>query len=163
MKRNLLLLFAATTLLLSCSKDENKIEVSENPILGTWRAIEFQAADSNSSTLNFGAEILSKLTAEECYVLTFVFNADLTVLVENAINYVVPNATPTGISVDCPTQKDTESSTYIYNGSVLTIVDQDGMTQSIKVTIDGDTMTVDATDLDVNNLDAAGSVIFKKV
>lgn len=162
MKRNLFLLFVVTTLLFSCSKDENKNEENGSPIVGTWRATAFQAADPNSSTLNFGAEILAKLTAEECYVLTFIFNADLSVVVENAINYVVPNATPTGISVDCPTQKDTESSTYTYDGSVLTIVDQDGMTQSIKVTIDGDTMTVDATDLDVNNLDAAGNVIFKK-
>lgn len=161
MKRNLFLLFIVSTLLFSCSKDEN--EDSANLIVGTWRATEFQAADPNSSTLNFGAEILANLTAEECYVLTFAFNADLTVVVENAINYVVPDATPTGISVDCPTQKDTESSTYTYDGSVLTIVDQDGMTQSIKVTIDGNVMTVDATDLDVNNLDAAGSVIFSKV
>lgn len=161
MKRNLFLLFIVSTLLFSCSKDEN--EDSANLIVGTWRATEFQAADPNSSTLNFGAEILANLTAEECYVLTFAFNADLTVVVENAINYVVPDATPTGISVDCPTQKDTESSTYTYDGSVLTIVDQDGMTQLIKVTIDGNVMTVDATDLDVNNLDAAGSVIFSKV
>ena len=162
MKHNLFLLCIAATLLFSCSKDEENNVDGASTIIGAWRATEFQAADPNSATLNFGAEILANLTAEECYILTFAFNADLTVVVENAINYVVPNATATGISVDCPTEKDTESSTYTYDGSVLTIIDQDGVTQSIKVTISGDVMTVDATDLDVNNLDAAGSVIFRK-
>ncbi|MFS4493309.1 lipocalin family protein [Maribacter sp. 2308TA10-17] len=162
MKRNLLLLCLATTLIFSCSKDADANEENVNPIVGTWRATEFRAADPNNSTLNLGAEILANLTAEECYILTFMFNADLTVTVENAVNYVVPNATPTGLSVDCPTQKDTESSTYTYDGSVLTIVDQEGVSQSIKVTIEDNVMTVDATDLDVNNLNAAGSVIFTK-
>ena len=160
MKLNLLLLCLVTTFIFSCSKDANEENVS--PIVGTWRATEFIAADPSNTTLNLGAEILANLTAEECYILTFAFNTDLTVTVENSVNYVVPNATPTGLSVDCPTQKDTESSTYTYDGSVLIIVDQEGVSQSIKVTIEDNIMTVDATDLDVNNLNAAGSVIFTK-
>jgi len=165
MKRNLFILFISSFVLFSCSTDENNQDDIDDPstaIIGSWRAIEFQAADPNNSTLNLGAEILNNLTAEECYILTFMFNSDLTVMVENAVNFVVPNATPTGISVECPTESDTESSTYMYDGTTLTIVDQNGETQSIQVTIEGDIMTVNATDLDVNNLNADGSVIFER-
>ena len=164
MRRNLLILFIVTTLLFSCSTDEDNTKESspESAIVGNWHAVEFQAADPNNSTLNFGAEALEKLVEEECYILTFDFNADLTVIAENSVNYIVQNATTTGISVDCPTQTDIESSTYSYDGSVLTIVDQEGVTQKIKVTIEGDVMSVDATDLDVTNLDASGSLIFAK-
>jgi len=165
MKRNLFILFISSFVLFSCSTDENNQDDIDDPstaIIGSWRAIEFQAADPNNSTLNLGAEILNNLTAEECYILTFMFNSDLTVMVENAVNFVVPNATPTGISVECPTESDTESSTYMYDGTILTIVDQNGEMQSIQVTIEGDIMTVNATDLDVDNLNADGSVIFER-
>jgi len=165
MKRNLFILFISSFVLFSCSTDENNQDDIDDPstaIIGSWRAIEFQAADPNNSTLNLGAEILDNLTAEECYILTFIFNSDLTVMVENAVNFVVPNATPNGLSVECPTQSNTESSTYTYDGTILTIVDQNGEMQSIQVTIEGDIMTVNATDLDVDNLNADGSVIFER-
>jgi len=122
MKRNLFILFISSFVLFSCSTDENNQDDIDDPstaIIGSWRAIEFQAADPNNSTLNLGAEILNNLTAEECYILTFIFNSDLTVMVENAVNFVVPNATPNGLSVECPTQSNTESSTYTYDGTLL--------------------------------------------
>ena len=164
MRRNFLALFIATSLLLSCSNDEdnNKDSSSENAIKGEWRAVEFQSADPNDATLNFGAEVLERLADEECYILTFDFNADLTVVVKNSVNHLSQNASATGLIVDCPTQTDTETSTYTYDGSFLTIIDQEGEAQTIEVTIDGDVMTVDAADLDVTNLDASGSLIFTR-
>ena len=161
MKRNLFLLFISTTLLFSCSTDDNKQD-DENAIVGSWRATEFKAANPNSSNVNFGAEILANLTAKECYILTFTFNQDLSVIAKNAADYLEINATATGISVPCPTQTDTETSTYTYNGTTLTTVDAEGAVVSVKVTIDGNIMSVDATDLDIPNFDGEGDLIFEK-
>ena len=164
MKCNLGILFIAVSLLFSCSTDENNEidNADENPIEGTWRASEFQAADPNNSNVNLGAEILANLTAEECYILSFTFNKDLTLIAENAANYLEINATPTGLDVPCPTQKDTDMGTYTYDGATLTTVDQNGTTVTVKVTIDGNTMTADAADLNIPNFDGDGSLIFIK-
>lgn len=164
MKRNLFLLFISTTLLFSCSSDDDQQDDAndENQIVGSWRVTEFKAADSNSSNVNLGAEILANLTAEDCYILTFTFNQDLSLIVENATDYLEINATATGLEVPCPTQKDTEASTYTYDGTTLTTIDTEGMTVTVKVTIDGNMMSADATDLDIPNFDGSGELIFEK-
>jgi hypothetical protein len=165
MKPRLIILLVLSLITLSCSTDENNNldTSSEKAIAGAWRATEFIATDPNDATLNAGSEILDRLSAQECYILTFNFNSDLTVVIENSANYIEPSLTLTGFSVDCPTQIDTESSTYTYDGSVLTVVDQNGVAQSINAIIEDDTLILDATDLDVDNLNASGSVIFKRV
>jgi len=164
MKLNIFILFLVSILFFSCSKDADKQDDVNpaNRILGSWRATEFKAADANSSNVNLGAEILDQLTAEECYILTFTFNEDLTLSAENAVNYLEINATATGLEVPCPAQKDTESSTYTYDGTTLTTVDMNGETVEVKVSVDGDTMSADATDLDIPNFDIAGEIVFKK-
>lgn len=165
MKLNLFLILIASALVFSCSKDGNKdqeAQSDEDAIVGSWRVTSFEGADSNSSNVNLGAEILANLTAEDCYILTFTFNKDLTLTADNSVNYLEINATATGLEVPCPTQKDTESSTYTYDGTTLTTVDVGGGTVLVKVSIDGDIMTADAKDLDLPNFDGEGSLIFEK-
>ncbi len=164
MKCNLIAIFVVSVLLFSCSKDENKIDevTPENAIVGSWRATEFKAADPNNSNVNLGAEILDKLNAEQCYIITFSFNSDKTVTWENGVNYLQINATPTGLDVPCPAQRDNDSGTYTYDGTTLTTVDASGTTVTVKVSIDGNTMSADAADLDIPNFDDAGDIIFEK-
>jgi hypothetical protein len=166
MKHNLFLLLVTSVMIISCSTDENnqmeEAQTDEQAIEGSWRASEFQAANPNSSNVNLGAEILANLTAEDCYILTFTFNQDLTLIAENAVNYLEINATATGLEVPCPTQSDTEASTYTYDGQVLSIIDQAGEVVNVSVTIEGNIMTADATDLDIPNFDGEGSLIFEK-
>jgi len=165
MKRNIFFLLLASALISACSSDnENPNDLDPtSAIVGSWRATEFKAADPNSSNVNLGAEILDKLTGEECYIIAFTFNQDLTVTGESGVNYLQINATATGLDVPCPTQRDTESSTYTYDGSVLTIMDSDGVSQSIKVTIEGNVMNADAGDLDIPNFDSDGELVFEKI
>jgi len=165
MKRNLFLLFVSAILLFSCSKDENKQddENDENAIVGSWQAREFRAADPNDSNVNFGAEILANLTAENCYILTFTFNQDLSLVANNSVNYLEINASPTGIVVPCPTQSDTETSTYTFDGTTLTTIDAEGSEVSVKVSINGSIMTADATDLNLPNFNGDGELIFEKI
>jgi len=166
MKHNLLLLLIVVTLSFSCSKDDTKSSDAdpESAIVGSWQARQFKAADPNSSNVNIGAEILSNLTAEECYILTFTFNEDLSLIAESSINYLELNFSATGLEVPpCPTQSDTETSTYTYDGTTLTTVDTDGVIVMVKVNIDGNTMSADATDLDIPNFDGDGELIFEKI
>ncbi len=159
MKRKIVLLFIVTTLGLSCSKDENKTE----SIVGTWHAIELRI-DTNTASddAKFGKQILDFLTAKDCVILTFKFNDDLTTVAESSGNYLEVNATATGLDVPCPTQKDTDSGTYTFDGSILTTIDKNGKTATAKVTINGDMMAVDAKDLNIPNFDDEGELIFKR-
>jgi hypothetical protein len=95
-------------------------------------------------------------------VITFTFNEDLSVVAENSVNYIEVNSTGTGLDIPCPTQKDTDNSTYTFDGRVLSIVDGQGMTVSTNVTFDGNTMAIDATGLDIPNFNASGELIFQK-
>lgn len=166
MKSNLAFILIATVFLFSCSTDDNKDDIEqtdENAIIGSWQAREFRANNPNSSNVNLGAEILANLTAEDCYILTFTFNQDLSLVSESAVNYLEINATATGLVVPCPTQSDTETSTYTFDGTTLTTIDSGGAVVEVRVSIDGDIMSADATDLDIPNFDGDGELIFEKI
>ncbi|MGF1558159.1 MAG: hypothetical protein ACFCUL_03650 [Flavobacteriaceae bacterium] len=166
MKLNFQVLLITSALIYSCSSDENNVEdtIDVNAILGEWQATELQINDQTASdNAKFGKQILDYLTARDCYILTFNFNADLTVTAENSANYLEIGATASGLEVPCPTQTDTSSSTYTYDGSVLTTIDESGNQVSVDVTINGDIMTVDAADLDIPNFNDEGKLIFMKL
>lgn len=167
MKLNGLLLFSAAALILSCSndKDNTEIETEQNSIVGEWQATELQIDEQTASDdAKLGKLVLDFLTARDCVILTFDFKADLTVTAQDAADYLPPvEGVITGSGFTCPTESDTTASTYTYDGSVLTTVDENGQTLSIDVTIDGDTMTVDATDLNIDNFNDEGQLIFKRI
>ncbi len=164
MKRTIFTLMLISGVIFSCSSDsDNNDPVDEkNAIVGKWQATELQAADPNSSEVDLGAEVLAKLTAEQCEILVFTFQEDLVLIAESAVNNLEINATATGLDVPCPTQKDTETTTYTYDGSILTYVDTDMETKSVKATVEGNTLSIDATDLDIPNLNGAGQLIFTR-
>lgn len=165
MKRNLLLLFLASGLIFSCSKDDkDDPQVAQNNIAGEWQATELQI-DNNTAgdDAKFGRDILAYLTERDCYILKFNFNADLSVTAENGAPYLSINASSTGLEVPCPTESDTSMSTYTYDGAVLTIVDTEGETVLVDVTISGTTMTVDAADLNIENFNDEGQLIFERI
>lgn len=166
MRRNVWVTLGMIGVLFSCSKSDdnnNGMETEQSTIVGQWRATELQIDDQTASDdAIFGKQILDFLTARDCFILTFDFKADLSVTAENSADYLTINASPTGLDVPCPTQSDTTESTYTFDGSVLTTVDENGQTLTVDVTIDGDTMTVDATDLDIENFNDEGQLIFKR-
>lgn len=166
MKRNVLLVLLVSALILSCSKDDNDnndMVPDANAIIGSWQLTELNIDDQTASDdAKFGKQILDFLTGMDCYILTFEFNVDMSLTAHNAADYLEINATPTGLDVPCPTQSDSESSTYTYDGMVLTTVDENGQTVNVDVTISGDTMTVDATDLDIPNFNDSGELIFQR-
>ncbi len=157
---------ALSFLFLSCSSDKNddtSQEVALNAIVGTWDATELQInSNTASDDAKFAEQILEFLTANDCNIITLQFNEDLTATASNAANYLEINATGTGLDIPCPTQSDTESSTYTFDGSTVTTIDANGNTLVIGVTIEGNRMTVDATDLEIPNFTDSGQLIFVK-
>ena len=167
MKKSLLFICLGVSALFSCSsdKDKNNDDNSSNNIVGTWDATELRINDDTASdAAKFGSEILKVLTREDCAVITLQFNEDLTAIATNSANYVEVNvnANATGIDVPCPTESDSESSTYTYDGSVVTFLDGNGQEVEVRVTVQGDVMTVNAADLEIPNFDDSGELIFQK-
>ncbi len=169
MKKNVLLLFVATSLLFACSSDDDSPDTDSNPenaIIGAWDATELQVDnDTASDDAKNGRDALNFLTAKDCFIISFVFNTDGSAVAENSVNYleIGVNSEGTGLDIPCPDQKDTDNSVYTIDGNQLSIVDAQGMTITTTVSIEGDTMTVDASDLDIPNFNAAGAkLVFKK-
>lgn len=165
MKRYSFLYILTAFFIFSCSSDKVEDVVDASSIIGTWEATDLMINNETASDDAKNArDILNFLTAKDCYILSFTFNSDLTVTAENASNYVEinVNSAGTGLEIPCPTESDTEASTYTFDGMVLTILDSNGETITIDVAIDGDTMAVDAADLDIPNFNDSGELVFIK-
>ena len=166
MYKNVLSLLGMALVLLSCSsdKDENIAEdVALNAILGTWDAtalvIDNDTASDDAKTIS---QALAVLTEKECYVLTLQFNQDLTATATDSsanLTFTLDQQTST-FDVLCPEESETESSTYTYDGKVITTVGTNGEILMIDVSIDGNVMSVDASDLELPNFNDEGQLIF---
>jgi len=163
MNRYLPLLVAMLLLGFACSTDKDGDGEASDNIVGTWdaSALEIDNATASDDAKN-ARDILSFLTARDCYIITLRFNEDLTVETEDSVNYLEINVNQdgTGLDIPCPTQSDMDSSTYSYDNGMLTYVDSDQQTVTIEVDINGDTMRVDARDLDIPNFNDSGQLVF---
>jgi len=164
MKRNLLILFSATALLFSCSSDKDDTN-QDNDIVGSWELTALEIDDSTASDdEKFARDILSFLTAIDCSLMTITFNADQTVITENSGSYLDINVNTggTGLDVPCPTEKDTSVDSYMYEGGVLIYIDENEIETTVNIEISGNTMRVNAMELDFANFDDGGDLIFTK-
>ena len=165
MKRYLPLLFAVLLLGLSCSTDKDENGEASDSIIGSWdaTALEIDNATASDDAKN-ARDILSFLTARDCYIITLRFREDLTVETEDSVNYLEINVNSggTGLDIPCPTDNDMDSSTYTYENGTLTYVDSDQQTVTIEVDISGNTMRVDARELDIPNFNDSGQLVFTR-
>ncbi|MGB5819668.1 MAG: lipocalin family protein [Saonia sp.] len=167
MKRNFLLLFLVATLTLSCSSDDNGD--GETPagdsLVGTWDFTEFRIdATTADADLLFAKGIADALLAEGCDILTFTFNADETVIAEvrNFDDVEVDlSGGGIGLSVECPTMVDMETSTWSLEGNQLTFVNEDMMNETITIQLDGDTLIIPAEILESENI-SEGEAVFTR-
>lgn len=163
--RNTAFIFLLGTLLISSCSTDKSSDNPDNSIVGTW---DLTALTINEGTATdeeeFGQDILNMLTASDCYLVSLSFNADLSLITEDASNYleIGVNSGGTGLDVPCPSQRDMNTTTYIYVNGILTFVDENQETVSVELTISGNTMTMAAQELGVANFDAGGELIFTK-
>jgi len=163
--RNTIVLFLSISLFfLSCSTD--KVDGgSSTAILGTWDLTALDIDDGTASDEEeFGQVILDELTATNCFLVTLTFNQDLTLVTEDASNYLEIGVNPggTGLEVPCPSLRDTQTTIYTYADGVLTFVDENQVTVSLDVSISGNVMIISAQELDVENFNAGGDLIFTR-
>jgi hypothetical protein len=163
--RNTAFIFLLGTLLISsCSKDKSN-DNPDNSIVGTWDLTALTIDEGTATDEEeFGQAILNMLTASDCYLVSLSFNADLSLITEDASNYLEIGVNPggTGLDVPCPSQRDMNTTTYSYVDGILTFVDENQETVSVELTISGSTMTMAAQELGVANFDAGGELIFTK-
>lgn len=164
MKHLLWIPLLTLSLLLSCSTDDkNNENDTANAIEGSWDATELKI-DSGTASADalLAKQMLDYLSENGCVVLSLTFNNDLTVVADNATNYVEINASGGGFDIPCPDQKDAETSTYTYEEGVLTIANLNGEPVSIIVMIQGDIMEVDAQALNIPDFDESGTLVFTR-
>lgn len=167
MYKHILCIAGIVLTLISCSSDKDETqtetEVQSTAIIGTWDATELKIDNETASDdAKFGKQILDFLTAENCFIITLQFNEDLTASASNSANYIEVNATATGLDIPCPTDSDVNESTYTFDGETVTTIDENGDELAIGVSIEGNIMTVDASDLDIPNFSEDGQLIFVK-
>lgn len=158
------LMLMITGTLISCSSDQDKT-TEPSAILGTWDLTALQIDENNATTdEQFGRDILDFLTPQQCFIITLTFNEDMSVVTENAANYLQINVNPggTGLDVPCPTQMDTDVSTYTFDGERLTYVDDNMETVTVTVQISGNTMLINAVDLGIDNFNSGGQLVFTR-
>ena len=173
MKRNVLLIFMSAVLMWSCSNDdggESEIDESEivendiveNDIVGTWSLVQIELDDDQESdnAILIGL-ILDFLNENNCNVVTFTFNEDLTLVFENSASSIVPSDIITG-GFSCPVESETLTSVYAYDGETLTTGDGDGVSLAINAVVTGDELIVDTMNLDIPNFNVEGSYIFAR-
>ena len=150
--------------IISCSTDK-EMQAEADTILGTWDLTALELDEGTATTdEEFGQQILSVLSASDCYLLTLTFNEDLSLETQDATNYLVigVNSSGTGLEVPCPAERDTNTTMYTYAEGVLTFIDENQQTVSVNVSINGNIMVVSATELDVENFNSGGELIFTR-
>lgn len=163
--RNTAFIFLLGTLLISSCSTDKSSDNPDNSIVGTWDLTALSIDEGTATDEEeFGQAILNMLTASDCYLVSLSFNADLSLITEDASNYLEIGVNPggTGLDVPCPSQRDMNTTTYIYVDGILTFVDENQETVSVELTISGNTMTMAAQELGVANFDVGGELIFTK-
>lgn len=150
--------------LTSCSTDQ-MADASADAILGTWELTALDINEGQATTEEeFAQDILNILSASDCYLLTLTFNEDLTLDIQDATNYLElgVDGLGTGLEVPCPTQRDTFTTTYTYADGVLIFVDENRQSVSAEVSISGNVMVISARQLDVENFNTGGELLFSR-
>jgi hypothetical protein len=80
-----------------------------------------------------------------------------------SIDYLDLSGLFTGnLSIDCPTENDSESATYVFENGQLRITDSGGTTTSVDATLSGDRLTLLIEGDEFDDLEASGSLVFQR-
>ena len=149
--------------LTGCSTDSENDEMLEtSALVGTWNMtdVRFQE-DPMDTSLNLADEIVDQLVAEDCFLVTFTFNADGTASAENKVNFIEINADAMGLDVPCPEQSDIETTLWSLTENELTFVNEDQEEETIKIQLEGNTLILAGDDINAENYSGA-EVVFTR-
>ncbi|WP_299532372.1 lipocalin family protein [Ulvibacterium sp.] len=164
MKTRIVLLFLSATLFWACSSDNDDGNGGDdNSLIGTWSFTELKVDDADGE-IKLANEVIQVLIAQGCDIFTFEFKSDQTL--EAAFKDFTETGTDvnsegTGLLIECPENAETTSSTWSLEGDQLTIVDGNGISETVTIKLEGGTLTLSAEIIDEDNLEGAEAV-FKK-
>ncbi len=160
MKLRMIITVIAGTLLFACSSDDG--DSGSNSIVGTWDLVSLQL-DGSTPEEESVEQIISLLAAQDCYLITMLFQENGTATLETSLGYLDTTGLLTGgLGIECPSQSDTESATYSYENGQLEITDSEGMTTSLAVALSGDRITLDLEGSEFEDVGATGSMTFER-
>ncbi|MGB5314449.1 MAG: lipocalin family protein [Robiginitalea sp.] len=148
-------------LLLSCSSDDDG-DSGSNSIVGSWDAVSLQL-DSGSQEEQSLVDFFNLLAAQECYLISMILEADNEATLLTSIDYLDLSGLFTGnLSIDCPTESDSETATYSFENDQLRITDSNGITTSVDANLNGDRLTLFIEGEEFDDLEVSGSLIFER-
>ena len=146
--------------LVSCSSDDG--DSGSDSIVGTWDLVSLQL-DGTSQEEEAAELLLNQLAAQGCSLITLIFADGGQATLQTSINYLDPtNLLLGGLTLDCPTQSDTESASYTYENNQLTITDSDGMSTTLDANLAGDRLTLDLEGSEFDDFGSSGAMIFER-
>ncbi|MEM8998850.1 MAG: hypothetical protein AAGB24_01185 [Bacteroidota bacterium] len=113
---------------------------------GTWALTDLEIDESiDDLDLDLADFVLESLVSEECYLLTFVFNDDGTMVSTDKLSYIEVD----GLSVSCPEGQDELMYEWMLEMDQLTLIDS-GEQETITILLNetGDMLTIAGADID---------------
>lgn len=144
MIRKFYTLLFASMLIVSCSSDDGDASDDGASIVGVWDAIEFNTAIGLD--LNDDGTASSNLLDElDCFEVSSTFTEEGTFT--STSSSILFEGTDIDFTLSCDDGVETNSGTYVLNGSALTTTDEDGDVEST-VSITATRLTVSGEDED---------------
>lgn len=147
---------------LACSSDKEDGAEDRASLVGHWNATAIVLDEGAGVEAMYAQQVLALLLAESCSVLQLDFNEDGTGSLRNATPYLEIDVSGTGIDMACPEQSDSDGFAYVYSDNELTLTDTDNGTVTLEAILDKDTLTLDATKLDIPDFNLAGRLVFER-
>ncbi len=147
----------------SCSSDKDNDTVASQDIVGTWDATELRVdVTTASDEAVIGSQILKRLSDDDCYIITLTFNEDLSAEARNGVTQAISTATfgAGGLEVFCPSDFEVVSNTYTYSNGTISFLNEDDEIVNVVVSINDDTMIVDAQSLQLPEVNEPGELVF---
>lgn len=164
--KNVVLLFIATLVSFSCSsdKDDEMEKAAEGTsVVGVW---EFKELDVTGATgnIDWAEDVLTKLVADDCDVVTFDFKENKTVeasVRDFTTTGVDVNPAGGGLLIECPEIVEVATTIWSLDGSTLTFINDNLEEEMIKIELTADTLTIPGEYINEANL-AGVKAIFKR-
>ncbi|WP_350292757.1 lipocalin family protein [uncultured Croceitalea sp.] len=149
--------------LAGCSTDSENNEMLEtSALVGTWNMTDVRfEEDPNDTSLNLADEIVDQLADENCFLVSFTFNADGTVSSEDKVNFIQVNAGPMGLDIPCPEDSVVETAQWSLEGNQLTITG-DNQEETITIQLEGNTFVIAGADINAENYTGAEAVFTRQ-
>ncbi len=161
--KKVIIMIGAMLCFTACSTDnENNDELEASTLVGTWNMTDVRFPEDPSDTsLNLADEIVDQLVQENCFLVSFTFNADGSVTSEDKINFIEVNVGAMGLDVPCPDNSTVETAQWVLEGNQLTLTGAD-QEETITINLDSNTLIIAGEEINAQNYAGAEAVFTRQ-